>query len=328
MISNLILTEESFESLFRYYSISQSKLKWDLVFTLPAWLKAWWQCFGAGAQLYLRVVKQNNTLLGIAPLQIRKDEASIIGSVNVCDYQDFITVPGSETEFYNAILDDLQRQGIKSLRLETIRPDSSVALHLVPLAQSRNIPVNIDKVDVSLDMSLPFSFEAYLESLDGKQRHEIRRKLRRLQAAGDSVYRVISNKADLLEATGVFLQLFPDYRRDKAEFLTTEMQNYFRVLAESLAESDILRFGVLESNRKVVAMIMYFDYRENIYLYNSAYHPDYKNLSVGIISKVRCIQDNIEKKKAVFDFLKGHEQYKYYLGGHEIPLYCCRINLS
>jgi hypothetical protein len=48
---------------------------------------------------------------------------------------------------------------------------------------------------------------------------------------------------------------------------------------------------------------------------------------VGIISKVRCIQDSIEKKKKLFDFLKGNEPYKYYLGGQEIPLYFCRIDL-
>lgn len=74
-------------------------------------------------------------------------------------------------------------------------------------------------------------------------------------------------------------------------------------------------------------MIMYFDYRNNVYLYNSAYDPDYKSLSVGIISKARCIQDSIEKGKRIFDFLKGPEQYKYYLGGKEIPLYNYRISL-
>jgi CelD/BcsL family acetyltransferase involved in cellulose biosynthesis len=177
-------------------------------------------------------------------------------------------------------------------------------------------------------MRLPQDWEKYLGTLNGKQRHEIRRKMRNLLEAGESAYRVIDEKNALLEATQTFLQLFPDYRRDKAEFMTTEMQNYFHQMAESMAESGVLRYGVLEIGHKAVAMIMYFDYNENIYLYNSAYHPDYKNLSVGVISKARCIQDSIEKKKRLFDFLKGDEQYKSYLGGHEIPLYCCRIDLS
>lgn len=298
------------------------------MFTLPAWLKVWWQSFGAGAEIYIRAVWQNNTLLGLAPLQIRDTEASIIGSVNVCDYQDFITLPGREDEFYNAILDNLQLKGIKSLRLETIRPDSSIALHLIPVAKKRSLPVDYRQVDVSLDMPLPLSWEQYLNSLNGKQRHEIRRKIRHLQEAGDFAYRVIEEKNAILEATGAFLELFPDYRRDKAEFMTADMQKYFRELATAMAETGVLRYGVLESGQKAIAMIMYFDYHDNIYLYNSAYHPDYKKLSVGIISKVRCVQDSIEKKRKLFDFLKGHEQYKYYLGGHEIPLYCCRIDLS
>ena len=66
-----------------------------------------------------------------------------------------------------------------------------------------------------------------------------------------------------------------------------------------------MRFGTLEFERQPVAMVMYFDYNNNIYLYNSAYDPAYRSLSVGIISKAGCIRDSIEKKKERFDFLKG-----------------------
>jgi CelD/BcsL family acetyltransferase involved in cellulose biosynthesis len=106
------------------------------------------------------------------------------------------------------------------------------------------------------------------------------------------------------------------------------MQTFFNSLAKALAEIGVVKFGILEFGKKIVAMIMYFDYNENVYLYNSAYDPDFKSLSVGVISKAKCIQDSIEKGKKRFDFLKGNEQYKYYLGGNEIPLYSCRITLQ
>jgi CelD/BcsL family acetyltransferase involved in cellulose biosynthesis len=314
-------TAESFESLNSYYADPQTNLRWDLVFTLPAWMQNWWSNFGSGAELYLRSVRQGEKVTGLAPLKLRNGQASFIGSENVCDYLDFITVPGYETEFFDAVLDDLRELGIKELKLETVRPDSTVVQSLIPIAQKRGYQITQNQVDVSLDMSLPLDWENYLSVLDGKQRHELRRKMRNLQDAGKTEYKVIQQEGDLSAATDKFLQLFPEYRQDKAEFLTPEMQAYFRTLSNSLAKTGIVRYGQLEIENKAVAMIMYFDYNNSVYLYNSAYAPEYKSLSVGIISKVNCIQDSIEKGKQRFDFLKGNEQYKYYLGGKEIPLY-------
>ncbi len=48
-------------------------------------------------------------------------------------------------------------------------------------------------------------------------------------------------------------------------------------------------------------------------------------MSVGVLSKVLCIKDSIERGKKKFDFLKGDERYKYHLGGQEVRLYRCRI---
>ena len=76
-----------------------------------------------------------------------------------------------------------------------------------------------------------------------------------------------------------------------------------------------------------VAMIMTFDYNESIYLYNSAYNPDYSHLSVGILSKILCLRDSINKGKQKWDFLKGGESYKHRIGGREVALSRCRIEL-
>ena len=75
-------------------------------------------------------------------------------------------------------------------------------------------------------------------------------------------------------------------------------------------------------------MIMCFDYNGIIYLYNSGYNPAYNYLSAGLLSKVLGIKDSIEKGRNKFDFLKGAEQYKYHLGGKEVPLYRCRITIK
>jgi len=327
-LPDLTLTKESFESLSALYSNPGSFLNWNLVFILPSWLKVWWQHFGSGAELYIKSIKRDGEVIGVAPLQIRNKVASIIGGVNVCDYQDFIVSPGLEADFYNTLLDELSEIGVERLHLETIRPDSSIVTHLIPVSRERRYDIDYRQVDVSPSIDLPPTWEAYLEILDGKQRHELKRKIRNLERICETNYRVIESKNSIPEAMNIFIKLFPEYRNDKAEFMTSEMQVFFYSLAETLAETGILKFGVLEeSARKPIAMVMYFDYNNDIFLYNSAYDPDYRSKSVGIISKARCIEDSIAKKKRKFDFLKGAEQYKYNLGGKEIPLYSCEISL-
>ncbi len=327
MIGNLTVVQEDFESLNAFYRDPSTNLRWDLVFTLPAWLKVWWQSFGPGAELHIRSVRRGDSIIGIAPLQIRQDAASIIGNVDVCDYQDFVIVPGQEKDFFNAVLDDLLNKGIHDLHLETIRPDSNVVTHLMPLAQERGYDVNYYRTDVSSDIDLPKTWDEYLAELDGKQRHEVKRKMRNLQDIGDTSFRCISEKSEIPGALDSFLKLFPESRGDKAQFMTESMQAYFRSLTLTLAEMGVVCFGSLEHNSQPLAMVMYFDYNDSIYLYNSAYDPKYKSMSVGIISKAYCIKESIEHGKKKFDFLKGAERYKSYLGGREIPLYACHIKL-
>jgi len=107
--------------------------------------------------------------------------------------------------------------------------------------------------------------------------------------------------------------------------MTPQMASFFKLLVTATAQAKILRLGFLKLDTVPVAALIYFDYNDTIYLYNSGYDPQYSYLSVGLISKVLCIKDSIERGKEKFDFLKGAEVYKYRLGGQEIPLYRCEI---
>ncbi|MGD1118782.1 MAG: GNAT family N-acetyltransferase, partial [Dehalococcoidales bacterium] len=241
---------------------------------------------------------------------------------------DFITAPGREKDFFTALLDDLKNTEVRNLELAHVRPDSAVLKNLVPCAESLGYAVESKQEDVSVEMELPAAFEDYLESLETKQRHEIRRKMRRLLEEGEIDYRFISRGGELKSAMDTFFRMFVESRQDKAAFLTEQMKSYFIRLAETMAGSGLLRLGVLELDGKPVAEIMCFDYNGCIYLYNSGYDPKYVALSAGMLSKVYAIKDSIEQGKKRFDFLKGAEIYKYRLGGREVPLFRCRINIK
>ena len=322
------VTEETFASLNSYWTDPRHNLNWGHPFVFPVWLQVWWQVFGSGAELYLRAVRQREKIIGIAPLLVKEGTASIIGGVDVCDYLDFVVVPGMERDFFNVLLDDLQQKGVNHLDLKPLRPDSAVLTDLVEIARERKYDIHSKLEDISLDLELPATFDEYLATLPAKQRHEVKRKLRRLWEVGKVDYRIVENSATVHDFMDTFLKLFSESREDKATFMTTRMESFFRSLVDTMSKAGLVRLGILELDKLPAAMVVCFDYNDCVYLYNSGYNPGYGNLSVGLLSKVLCIKDSIERGRKKFDFLKGGEPYKYHLGGREIPLYSCQIKIK
>lgn len=319
------VSKEDLHTIGSYWTNNQLSLKWNCVFVLPPWMRSWWQVFNPHAELHLAVVREDADILGIAALQVTGTTASFIGSTDVCDYMDFVVVPGKEEDFFSALLNDLLQQGITELQLGHIRPDSTVITRLVPLLRRQGYQVNCQEEAVSVEINLPSTFDEYLASLPGKQRHEIKRKLRRLWEAGEVDYQCKPVSEGIEEYLDTFFQLFISSAQNKANFLTAQMESFFSSIAASMAQFGMLRVGTLRIDGAPVATTIGFDYQETTYLYNSGYDPNYSDLSVGLLSKVLGIEQSINQGKKKYDLLKGGETYKYRLGGYSVPLYHCCV---
>lgn len=323
------VTLEGLATLSPLWKDRATNLDWGCPFTLPPWLATWWQHFGAGSELHIATVRDEGRVIGVAPLKLSGRIASIIGSKDVCDYLDFIIAPGCEDAFSAQLIDHLKARGVERLDLGLLRPDSSVLARFAPIARTRGCQVATRQEDVSYETNLPADWEAYLQLLDTKQRHEVRRKLRRLPEGGQVDFTLQRPDTAPLESMDAFMRLF-SLARDEAKtaFMTPTMEAFFRSLAQAMAAESLLRLGTLQIDGRPVAMVMCFDYNGVIYLYNSGFDPRYQWLSVGLLSKVLGIKQSIEERKRRFEFLKGNEVYKRHLGGNELPLIQCDITLS
>jgi CelD/BcsL family acetyltransferase involved in cellulose biosynthesis len=324
---NYSIIESNLDDLKSYRTDPRQKLYWSSPFVLPEWQEVWQQAFGAGAEMRILTVREGDKVIGIAPLMVKDGTALLIGDTDVCDYLDFIVTPGREKEFFEIILDDIKQNGVRRLDLKQVRSDSTVLTSLAPLAQSRGFAVETVKENISFEMDLPPAFNEYLEGLSTKQRHEVRRKLRRLNEEGSIEYRFISDGVSVGNNMDTFFRMFVESRRDKADFMTEKMASFFRLMANAMTRAGLMKVGVLELDGKPLAEIICFDFNECIYLYNSGYDPNYVSLSAGLLSKVLAIRESIEKGKKKFDFLKGEETYKHHLGGKEVPLFRCQITI-
>ncbi len=322
------VTVETFESITSYWLNPVSSLNWDCLFVLPAWLRVWWDSFGGGLTPFLcSVTHRSGELIGIAPLVLHGDRTSFMGSPDVCDYLDFIVAPGRETEFLRVLIEYLKQQGVTHLDWQHVRQDSTVLTALTHIAKSLECEFSCRQEDVSLELDLPATWEEFLLSLTGKERHEVRRKLRRLDEAASIQFRFLEDTQEILSALDAFLLLFRMSRPEKAAFMTPRMTAFFRALAEAMAELKILKLSFLDLDGTPAAAALCFDYGSTTYLYNSGHEPRFRPLSAGLLGKVFSIRESIRRGRKKYDFLKGAETYKYRLGGRAVPLYRCQVEL-
>lgn len=335
-----LVKEETFQTLQDYYNDSGNNLNWPAPFALPFWLQTWWEAFGemggeeaepGGYQLFLRSIWVDGRLTGIAPLVRKGDDLRLLGSASVCDYLDLISVPGQEELFMQTLLAFLREDGVNKFELEAQRPEalifSGFYASLARNAEKAN-DLNfchflIEREDESYEAGLPADWESYLAALSKKQRHEVRRKLRRLldETIGYQYqYRSFKDSAQIEAFMPQFFELFLQ-NPEKQEFLTNRMEHFFRSLISAVARAGIASFGLLEIDGIIASAILYFDYNGRIWLYNSGYLPEYGDLSAGLIAKIFCLKESIENGRQVFDFMKGQEVYKSRLGGIGIPIY-------
>ncbi len=319
---------ESFERLESFFLNNNSNLDWDCLFVLPLWLKTWWDTFGNNDVPTILTGYRNGKLIGIAPLRVKENTARFIGDENVCDYQDMVVAPSHHYEFIEAILSFLRKKGVRFLQLGTLRPDSISLTQLPDLAKQMGYTIEYNQVAFSYEILLPPTWDSYLKMLAGKQRHEIRRKLRRLNEAGEIRLRVIKRPAEISENMDTFFSMFKASRPDKSEFLTDHMVSFFSLLAQRMAQQGFLRMYFLDIDRMPAAGVMCFDFNNILFLYNNGYNPQFSHLSPGFLSKVYSIRNSIDQGKLRYDLLKGDEGYKKRLGSTPVPLYHLKIDLE
>jgi CelD/BcsL family acetyltransferase involved in cellulose biosynthesis len=325
--SACIVTRETIEAFRACWSSGGAGLQWNCIFMLPPWIEPWLEHFGGDREPHIYKITEGGELLGFAPLLVQDDAASLIGSPDVCDYMDFIAAPGRREQFIKGLVAHLRQQNTGSLDLGPLRPDSAALACCTGAADQLACSISTADKDVSYELELPADWDAYLRGLTVQQRHELRRKLRRLEEAGSFIYRVIYDPESLDAALEIFLRLFRLSRPDKEAFMTPAMEAFFRSLSRSMADCGLLRLGFLDINGEPGAAVMCFEYSGTVYLYNSGFDPRFRHLNAGLLCKVLSIRDSIERGKKVYDFLKGAEIYKQRLGGRPVPLQRCRVLL-
>jgi CelD/BcsL family acetyltransferase involved in cellulose biosynthesis len=295
----------------------------DTIFLTHEWQSTWWSSYQAGELFVITCRAQEGKLVAIAPWFIHHINGErvlrTIGCVDVTDYVDLI-VDKDYTEPVQSVLAAFlneHRARYDRINLCNIPEASPNYAHFPDVLRRCGFDADVVLQEVCPVIHLPETWEGYLESLDKKQRHEIRRKLRRAESEAELEYYVVTPQHNLAEETERFLHLMKASQPSKAEFMSNPSnERFFRALTEITFARGWLKMSFLKVNGKAVAAYFDFDYGGNILVYNSGLLPtEYSHLSTGIVLLSYNIKSAIETGHKLFDFLRGNETYKYRMGG-------------
>jgi CelD/BcsL family acetyltransferase involved in cellulose biosynthesis len=291
------------------------------------YLSDWWQSRGGGewpqnARLAILLGHQAGKLVGIAPCFVAKHEGQdrllLLGSIEISDFLDLIVTEQHHLEFTQSLIEFVKTKpselkDVNSIDFYNILENSLTITALQSLATSRDT-VTIQTLQHCPFIPLPDDWETYLASIDKKQRHEIRRKMRRAAEAETPAQVYLTNEAANLEKDmETFLALMAQ-DPEKEKFLTPAMRTQLQQTMRCAFDAGCLQLAFLKIGTESAAAYLNFDYLNRIWVYNSGIDRRFMEYSPGWVLLGYLLQWAIENKREEFDFMRGAEDYKYRFG--------------
>jgi len=263
-------------------------------------------------------------------------KAIFFGASYHADYATVLTAPTDLPAVSRALVahlaatptrDDLHPDPWDVVDLRRLRCDDPAADELTAAfraaapGEAWNVVLEREDVCPVVKIEPGLDFEGYLDTLEKKARHEIRRKIRRAEAAGDVR---LSESDDALADLDAFIDLHQRRWGDDGLFPPTSggdaSRLFIRRLFEEFGPGGAIRLTFLTVNGRRIGAGIHFDDGESIGYYNAGVDPGARELSPGVILLARHLAAAIAAGRTRFDFLRGDEPYKYEWGAVDEPI--------
>lgn len=295
------------------------------IFHTPRYLDVWERMLGERTAPRVRTIHRDGRLVGVVAEGLERlgsptgptEVLRYLGGGDVTDYRGPIARPEDRDDvmgaYVDALADDLDWDELVAggMAADTAWPDA-----LQRHADRVGFEVIESTVeDVCPRVDLADGYDAYLAGLPGKQRHELRRKARKLARDAGELRMVDVPSADVVERLDEFFDMASENESAKAGFFRKEpMREFFRELAREFAEEGIFRLHMLQVGGRPGAATISLVHGREWGLYNSAFDPTLRLLAPGMVQVGQLIETAASEGHTVFDLLRGDEPYKYRFG--------------
>jgi CelD/BcsL family acetyltransferase involved in cellulose biosynthesis len=257
--------------------------------------------------------------------------AVFFGASYHADYATILAAPPDLPAVAEVVADHLAETGGRRrwdvVDLRRLRCGDPAADALASAFRAREIEqgwtLDLEREDVSPVVTLPTDtdLDGYLATLGKKERHEIRRKVRRAEAVGEVR---LDDSVDPLADLDAFIALHQKKWGADGLFPDTpggaQSRVLFRRLFELHGPDGPLRLGFLSVGGQRIAAGIHFETDQGYLYYNAGVDPDARDLSPGILLVYSLIARAMATGVRRVDFLRGNEAYKYEWGAVDEPI--------
>ena len=288
-------------------------------FHTPEYLKLYWEEFGEQPEhlLFAFAQEDDGTQVGACAFERIGTTLRFLGGTEVTDYMGPVGIPDRQDAFAKELWSALlTRDDWATADLWGLAEDKPWLGLLRGAAEAQGLSSELaeDHDGVSPFLSLAPSWDAYLEGLPSKLRHEIRRKAKKLEAEAGPYAIHAATDETLLPLLDRFVELHRMSEGPKGVFMVPGMEIFFRRLGEAFCANGVFRLSFIEVGGVLSAGTIGFSFDGTFFLYNSAFDRELQHLAPGMVLVAEDIRLAIEEGCGAFDMLKGDYAYKYRFG--------------
>ncbi|MDQ3932184.1 MAG: GNAT family N-acetyltransferase [Actinomycetota bacterium] len=275
--------------------------------------------------LRLRFLHDSGELIGVVPevREVTSDGRRIVhfaGGYHVTDYLGPVSRPEHRSDVVDVWFDELEAErDWDELLAAGLADDAGWHQLIAERASGGGMSVNGPRrEDVCPRIDLAGGWEGYLARLTSKQRHEIRRKARKLSREAGVAKLVAVDVHELSAAIDEFFTLNRAAGGEKSRFFVDDsMYAFFQSLAAEFGPERTLRVHRLDVEGRPGAISVSLTHGSEWGLYNSAFELELRPLAPGMVLLAELIRIAGEDGFGVFDLLRGDEPYKYRYGAED-----------
>ncbi len=290
-------------------------------FHTPDYLKLYWEEFGERPEHLLLAFaeRDDGEQVGAVAFERIGTTLRFLGGTEVTDYMGPVAFPQVQEAMAGELWAGLlQRDDWTDADLRGLPEDRAWLglLREAAAAQGMTVEETEDQNGVAPFLPLAGTWDAYLEGLPAKLRHEIKRKARKLEAETGPFAIVTATEDTLIPLLDRFVELHRMSEGPKGVFMQPGMEIFFRRLGEAFGPRGIFRLTFIEVGGVKAAGTVGFCFGGTFFLYNSAFDRELQQLAPGMVLVAEDVRLAIEEGCDAFDLLKGDYSYKYRFGAH------------
>lgn len=292
------------------------------VFYTPEWFRCWWGTFGGNAVPFILLVRDENRLIGIAPMMIRRQRnrgfpTRMLGFIENGNslHNNFILHPRERKEALTAIVQYLMeaQDCWDIVEFKNLPEDSRNCSLLKEIITTNEILSGQKRGLISPYITIHSDWKSFYKNRSGKTRKTLRNIRNRIHRAGDFSVEEINDYATYRK---IAPELYDIARNSWTDEIGNSLnspanRNFFDQLSHTAADNGWLSVWLLKIGSDPVAFEYHLKYHHTIHGMRGSHKKNYGRMSPGVFLDSYIIQQIFERRDvAEYDLGGSNDYYK------------------